>query len=357
MMVLMDTPNPINPPARLKDVAERAGVSPTTASMVFTDSGRISSATRERVLAAADRLGYVHRRRRRRAGASGVHAALLISVESEWSFIWHFLTPMIAQIERNLHRCGFCIVLIPIDHYESDDRIYDKVVQAGCRGVFSVHVSRESLFNRLESEDIPLILIMNNGYQDRFFSICTDDFQGACEGTRHLLNLGHRRVDFVDAQRRDLPMLSTDRYFGYRKALEEQGVALRDDHRIMGRIDWSEAHWEDRLRCALKRDDAPTALFCLDDEIALRVWSALGRLGRSVPGDISLLAPGDVLDYGKPYIPDITTMRIDMGYVGRLAVEMLMNRLNNAIETVHVLKVKQQLAKRGSCRRVGGTPR
>ena len=45
-------------------------------------------------------------------------------------------------------------------------------------------------------------------------------------------------------------------------------------------------------------------------------------------------------------------MRIDMGYVGRLAVEMLMNRLNNAIETVHVPKVKRQLTERGSCRRL-----
>ena len=348
----MDAPNPIDPPVRLKDVARSAGVSPTAASMVFNDSGRISPATRERVFEAARRLGYVHRRRRRRTAASGARAALLISVESEWSFIWHFLTPMIARIEANLHRCGFHILLIPIDHHESDDRIHDKIVQAGCRAVFSVHVGRESLFNRLESEGIPLILIMNNGCRDRFFSICTDDFQGAYEGTRHLLNLGHRRVDFVDAQRRELPMLSTDRYFGYRKALEEQGVAQCGDNRIIGRIDWSGAHWENRLRCALGRDDAPTALFCLDDELALRVWSALGRIGRSVPEDISLLAPGDVLDYTKPYIPGITTMRIDMGYVGRLAVEMLMNRRNNAVETVHVLKVKQQLVQRGSSRRL-----
>ena len=255
----MDAPNPIDPPVRLKDVARSAGVSPTAASMVFNDSGRISPATRERVFEAARRLGYVHRRRRRRTAASGVRAALLISIESEWSFIWHFLTPMIARIEANLHRCGFRILLIPIDHHESDDRIYDKIVQTGCRGVFSVHVGRESLFNRLESEGIPLILIMNNGRQDRFFSICTDDFQGAYEGTRHLLNLGHRRVHFVDAPRRELPVLSTDRYFGYRKALEEQGVAPCGDHRIMGRIDWSGAHWENRLRCALKRDDAPAA--------------------------------------------------------------------------------------------------
>ena len=263
---------------------------------------------------------------------------------------------MLAQIEHNLQRYGFRIVLIPIHYCESDQRIYDKIVQLGCRAVFSVHISRESLFTRLESEGIPLILIMNNGRQDQFFSICTDDFQGACEGTRHLLNLGHRRVDFVDVQRPELPILSTDRYFGYRKALDEQGIEPHGDQRITGRIDWMEADWEDALEGALRCGDAPTALFCLDDEIALRVWNALGRIGRSVPGDISLLAPGDVLDYGKPYTPGITTMRIDMGYVGRLAVEMLMNRLNNAIETVHVLKVKQQLAERGSCRRLALSP-
>jgi DNA-binding LacI/PurR family transcriptional regulator len=193
---------------------------------------------------------------------------------------------------------------------------------------------------------------MNNNYQDSYFSICVDDFQGAYEGARHLLTLGHRRIDFVDSYRKDLPILSSDRYYGYRKALEEAGVQFRNDHRINCSTEFTEKELEQSFSQSLSGPDSPTALFCLDDEIAFRVWNALTRIGYTVPDNISILAPGDVLDYSKPYIPPITTMQIDMRYVGRLAVDMLSNRLKNEIGSVHVLKVKQQLVERGSCRAV-----
>ena len=335
---------------RLKDVARQAGVSPTTASMVFTGTGRISEDTKQRVVQAADTMGYRHHHRERKTVKNTHHVALLILIDPEWTFIWHFIAEMISQIQQDLTKLGLKTVMIPISHHDDDDMIYQKITKLGCRAVFSIHIGKDTLFQRLESEGIPVVLIMNNKYQDKYFSICVDDFQGAYEGARFLLSLGHRRIDFVDAQREDLPILSTDRYYGYRKALEEEGIDFQDDHRISCEIGCSEEEIEERFRRSLDGPNAPSALFCLDDEIAFRAWNALSRLGYSIPRDISILAPGDVLDYTKPYIPQITTMHIDMTYVGRLAVNMLENRLSNRIETVHVLKVKQQLVDRGSCR-------
>ena len=318
--------------------------------MVFTDTGRISEDTRRKVLEAGDLLGYRRRPRNAHVKATADHVGILISTDREWTFIWHFLTDMIIQIEQELSKSDLQAVMIPISHHEADEQIYRKIRQAGCRAVMSVHIGRETLFERLETEGTPVIVILNNQYQDRYFSICTDDFQGAYEGTRHLIQLGHRRIDFVDAIREDLPILSSDRYYGFRKALEEQGLPLPEGHRVPCQVDTPEEELERCFRDIMSADDTPTALFCLDDEIAFRTWNALTRLGYRVPEDISLLAPGDVLDYTKPYIPPITTMHIDMTYMGRLAAEMLDNRLNNEIDTVHVLKVKQQLVERGSCR-------
>ncbi len=346
----MNNTNEKNQHPRLKDVARDAGVSPSTASMVFTGTGRISEETKHRVLDAARSMGYQPVPRIRKTIKTGNHVAILILIDTEWSFVWHFLTETIQRIQRDLEENGFKTVMIPISHHENDDVVYQKIVKLGCRGVFSIHFGNERLFQRLEADRIPVILIMNNNYQDKYFSICVDDFQGAYEGARHLLQLGHRRVDFVDSYREDLPVLSSDRYFGYRKALEEAGVQFLDDHRISCNIESPEAEIEQRFHTVLQRSDRPTALFCLDDEVAFRVWNALKQIGYDVPDDISILAPGDVLDYSKPYIPRITTMQIDMNYVGRLAVEMLNNRLRNDIGTVHVLKVKQQLVDRGSCR-------
>jgi len=337
---------------RLKDIAEKAGVSATTATMIFTGTGRISELTKQKVLEIAESMGYEHPQRKKKTLKAGIHVALLILIDKEWSFVWHFLIEMIQEIENDLNRYGLKTVLIPISHHDDDMDIYQKIIRLGCRSVFSIHIGKERLFRRLEDEGIPVILIMNNNYQDQYFSICVDDFQGAYEGTRYLLNLGHQQIYFVDSFREDLPTLSTDRYYGFRKALEETGVHIPDEHRISCNIDSTENELEDYFLHSLKQPNPPTALFCLDDEIAFRVWNVLNRLGYSVPDDISIVAPGDVLDYSKPYIPPITTMKIDMKYVGRLAVDMLNNRLKNDIRTVHVLKVKQQLIERGSCRAI-----
>ena len=84
--------------------------------------------------------------------------------------------------------------------------------------------------------------------------------------------------------------------------------------------------------------------------MAGRAISVLTEMGLNVPRDISIIAPGDVLDYSMPYIPRITTMRIDTTYLGRITAQMMVNRLTHNPDEVHGLKVKQQLVRRGSCR-------
>jgi DNA-binding LacI/PurR family transcriptional regulator len=91
----------------------------------------------------------------------------------------------------------------------------------------------------------------------------------------------------------------------------------------------------------------------LDDDLAVRVYDVLRRRGLSVPADLSLIAPGDVLDYQLPHTPPITTMKINTTLMGRITAELLLNRLKHRQEEIHVLKVNQKLVDRGSCRAIG----
>ena len=336
---------------RLKDIAELAGVSASTASMVFSGTGRISSQIREKVLQTARDYGYVHKTREKRTPAGKTSVAVLLSIDSEWSFIWHFLIDFFKETERLLSLKSINTVIIPVSENDSEVQIFRKIINSGSRAVFSIHTGNEKLFEHLESEGIPVIVVLNNNYQDKFFSICVDDFQGAYEGTKYLIKLGHKRIGFVDSLREGLPILSTDRYYGYVKALEESGINVPADKKLFINPGHDTESLEHSVKKFLSTENPPSAFFALDDEIALRFRSVLLHLGYSVPDDISIIAAGDVLDYSKPYTPAFTTMRIDMTYVGRLAVEMLFNRLNNPdLGTVHVLKVKQQLVERNSCR-------
>lgn len=345
----MDNSDKSKTSVRLKDVATNAGVSETTASMVFSGQGRISEDTVKTVMDVATQMGYVHQKRKRKSQESKKNVALLLLMDSKWTMLWHFLSEMINQLEFNLKQLDLNLVLVPMNLNESEESIYKKIQTIGCRAVYSVHYGNENLFQKLEKDNIPVIVILNNNFLDKYYSICVDDFVGAYEGTKHLIDLGHKNIFYIDDLRENLPSLTTDRYYGYRKALEEGGLSFHDDQRYTCSV-YSTTNEREHIQEIFQRENPPTALFCLDDAIAFRVWTALTKEGIRIPEDVSIMAVGDVLDYSKPYFPAISTMHINMSDLGRLAVNMLQNRLTSEQDPIHVMKVKPQLIERNSCR-------
>ena len=335
---------------KLKDVAKIAGVSMTTASLVFSKQGRISEETRAKVMNAADFIGYSKKRKESDIQADA-NIGILYSVDPEWAFILLLIRPIIDEIERELKKINLNTVLIPFHYKAKDEVITEKLESIDCKGVISIHYGKESLFSSLEKSGIPVIVVMNNNYQNKFFSVCVDDFQGAYEGAMHLLDLGHTSISFLDYNRKNLPMLSTDRFIGFKKALDEKGIIFPESNKIFyNPMDTDQCKKD--LSILFSSKSHPTAIFCLDDDIAARAIQLLKELGLNIPGDVSVIAPGDVLDYSMPYIPQITTMHIDTTYMGRISAQMMINRLTHYPEDIHVLKVKQQLVERKSCRKI-----
>lgn len=188
---------------------------------------------------------------------------------------------------------------------------------------------------------------MNSNYQAQFYSVCADDYQGAYEGTRELFRMGHRKIAYFDCLRQDLPQLLTDRYFGFHKAIVEYGIEFDDSLKIRVEVGNVTALTE-QLKTLLRDNPDITGIFALDDELASWIVAVLSHLGKRIPVDISIIAPGDVLEYGLPYVPQISTMRIDTGYMGKIAAQMILSRMTQNPEGIHVLKVKEQLMNRGS---------
>jgi LacI family transcriptional regulator len=338
--------------SKLEDVAKRAGVSLTTASLVMSDRGRISSETKAKVLEAALELGY-HRKPRKEEGSKEEmrDIAVLFDIDPEWSMVLYLVRPIIQEMERVLRQAGFNTLLIPISRAESMAELLYKIRCSGAVGVTSIHYASPELILFLESAGVPCVVVMNSSYQDRFYTVCVDDFQGAYEGTSYLIKAGHLRIGYLDCIRPDLPVLPVDRFFGFSKAIAEYHLSF--DQTMRRRLAFKDED-EDRAALADLLDAHPdiTAIFALDDDLAIRASTLLGKLGRQVPRDISMVAPGDMLDYSLCYVPPMTTMRIDTTYMGRLAAQMLINRLTHNPQELQVLKVKQQLMRRGTVRRL-----
>ena len=336
---------------KLKDIADKAEVSVTTVSLVLADKGRISEDVRRTVWDIAHEMGYQRKKKTTpKSSDNSDSVGILVSIDEEWSFIWSFLRPIIDEIEQSLTKDGKNTVLIPVHHKAPTDEIFNKIIQSRVQALISLHYGNEQLLSTLEEMDIPAILVMNNNFQDKFYSVLVDDIQCAYEGTMHLVGLGHRRIAYIECKRPDLPILMNDRFFGFRKAIEECSIKVPKDSILRFELNNSK-DLKDQLRTLLDKDpeERPTGIFCLDDDIALRVINILNEMNIRIPEDVSIIAPGDVLDYSQSFIPRITTMRINTTYMGKIIYQMLMNRMEHRPEDLHVLKVKHQLVRRGTC--------
>lgn len=335
---------------KLQDVAIKAGVSLAAASNILNGKGRFSQDVKGRVFAVAEELGY-----RKNLYAASVarrktsHIGVLIHEDYEKAFEWDFIRHMLIQLESVVSMHRYYPVMIPVNLKQRTSEILQKITASGTGALFSIHYGNRELFTQLEDMGIPVVIVNNSNFQDRFFTVCVDDFQGAYEGALYLIKLGHKRILYMEYQRPDLPSVIADRFVGFKKAIEENQIPFPVDYRIITNLfNMDELHT--KLQKSLFVKESPTAIFAHDDYLAARIIVLLNRLNLHVPEDISIIAPGDTLDYNQPYIPSITTLSIDTDMLGKLAGELMIDRLQGKVHAPQVLKVKQQLIKRGSCR-------
>ncbi len=331
----------------LTDIAKQADVSLSTVSLVLSGKGKISDAVREKVRAVAREMGY--RKPSARRVEKARTAAVLFHFDHNLAHTWNYLRQVTLKLQECLAEKNILTLLIPITYAMSDDEIFRRVLQSGASAVFSMHFGRENLFARFEDEGMPVVVVINSQFQTRFHTVCADNFQGSYEAAAYLCGLGHRDIAYAEFDIYQLPSTLGDRYHGFYKAMRERGLDLPQHNRLS--LDIRDG--DDILRKLAKifdRRDRPTALFYVDDYLAAHCAAALTELGLFVPGDVSVIAAGEVLDYREPYIPAVTTMRTSPELLGKFGAEMLFTILANSQTDNYVLKIKQQLEDRGSCR-------
>jgi LacI family transcriptional regulator len=330
----------------LKDIAVECGVSTATVSMVLSGKGSISPDMSERIFRSADGLGYTPRVARTSKGPSFKYVCII-----QWEdapFLWHFSQPFVLQLEKLLVEMGFRPMVIHKQPVLDDAALYNEIRAARVGAVFAIHYVNPVLFEEFEKMGIPVIILNNNNYQDRFWSVLTDDVQGAFEGTRHLIGLGHQQFAYAEYERPEYCSVVQDRFFGFRRALDEAGLEFRADRRITVDLR-DQAGLERRIIEVFSGPDRPSALFVHDDYFGAVVHGVLTHLGLCIPADLSMICPGDVLDYNEPFYPRLSTMQIDLPLMISLAWDLLLGRLVDDSVRVKVLKTKMQLVDRGSC--------
>jgi LacI family transcriptional regulator len=311
---------------RASDVAEAAGVSQTTVSLVLNGrSGHVSEATRRKVLATAESLGY-HLNAPARQLASGVTHTLGLVVRQSSDQIAGdpFLAAMLRGLASVARTAGYRVVVEPLG---PSDGTYDQLLRAqqvDALVVSGPRVEDEELV-RLVDDGFPIV-IHGSRPDLRVPSVDVDNEAGARLAVEHLLSLGHRQIACVIF---DLSYTAArERLAGYKAALLAAGIEPNSD--LIAETSYRASDARDAAARLLEQQDF-TAVFAAADGTAAAVLGAVRATGRRIPEDISLVGFDDI-PLAEFLDPPLTTIRVPAIEVGEAVGRALLDRLAGDLE-------------------------
>jgi len=312
----------------IKDIAKAAGVSHSTVSRALSDSALVSDETKARIQRLAGEMGY--------SPDSLARSLVTRQTNTIGVVVTTIADPFIAQvvqgIEATAQDYGYTVILC--NSGAVSDREIAAVEMLRSKRVDGVIVTSSRIgalyLEHLERIGVPIVLINNhNEDSGRYtFTVSVDNCHGGRLATRHLIELGHRRIAYVTAPADHSSDL--DRMTGYRQSLSEAG--LEPDPALVipgnGRADGG----EQALESLNALDVRPTAVFCYNDMTAIGLIAAARHAELSVPGDLAVVGFDDI-PFAKYCYPPLTTIAQPKIEMGQLAMKMALSLMAINAET------------------------
>lgn len=331
----------------LADVAKRAGVALSTVSAVLNNRPDcfVSEETRQRILKAAEELGYRPNYLARSLAKGKTETIGLV--------IYEVANPYFArladEVEKEVRQAGYQLLLCTNrDGINVDDRANLELLSNQRVDGILLWASRYPaegytvpLPKKVKSR-IPIVVI---GYhtKDGTDYVAINREAGTYQATKHLISLGHKRIAYLAppwGMNPDHPKL-----VGVMKALRESGLAdpiliTSDDHtRFAGRL---------AVQSFRDLNPRPTAIVCYNDLVAIGAYRGLKDLGLRIPDDVALVG-FDGIEDGEYLDPPLTTVSVPVETLSQLAVQFLLNRISGEVAEAQRKVVAPQLLVRGSC--------
>ena len=308
--------------ASIKDVANHAGVAVGTVSNVLNYPDRVAAKTRERVQQSIDELGFVRNdvARQLRAGHSRTIGLVVLDIGNP------FFSSLARAAEDAAAEEGNAVVLGNSGHNARRELHYiDLFEEQRVQGVLISPVKDiTTRLNALAARGTKVVLVDSPANEGTFSSVSVDDVSGGYLATKHLLDIGRRRIAFVAGSQQFHQV--TDRLSGAMKAVAEvPGATLEvlqaDDLTVLAGREVGESLTTRSL------EQLPDGLFCANDLLALGVMQALTMIHTiRIPEDVALVGYDDI-DFAASAVVPLTSVRQPTALIGRTAIELLTEQL------------------------------
>ena len=331
----------------IRDVAAEAGVSVTTVSHVLNETphAQVRAETRQRVLAAAEKLGYKPNRMARSLRTNRTRTIALIS---DTIATTPYAGQMILGAQRAAQDRGFTVVLFNTeDDPEVEKRELTAALDYQVDGVIYA-----TMYHRVVSvpellDGTPVVLLDAESQDSDAPSVVPDEVTGGCTATEELTSHGHQRIGFVNNVD-DVPA-TAGRLQGYRDALAaagleyDAGLVVSDESETWG--GYRAAH------TLLSGPDRPTAIFAYNDRMAMGAYRAAAELGLRIPHDLSVVGFDDQQLITRGLYPELSSVALphfDMGFWAGETLADLLEEPGSEVTTPRPLLLPCPLVRRWS---------
>lgn len=334
------------PRTTLEDVAQKAGVSSKTVSRVLNEEPNVSKKTAEKVKAAIAELNYVPNSAARSLSSG---KAMSIGLVVGWPVNSPYSSTLIEQTLKECTRHGYSLALFSVE-----DRTFKQIMEAYLgRQMDSLILDTraaqiDELTSWLDARNVPTIVIhpdqRNSTTRASFIRI--DNRHGAWQAVNYLIQLGHRHIACISYD--SSLTQEADRLNGYIQALAEAGLPFRPEWvskraglpfqvGFAGAVDLLSAYPE------------ITAFFAQTDEIAMGTLAAIWNLGLKVPDDVSVVGFDDI-SYASMIAPPLTTVHQPIDEIAAIAVQHLIEKIDNPAAEAVDLILPTRFVIRKSCK-------
>lgn len=325
-------------------ISRQVGVSRSAVSHVLNGRGHmVSEETRRKIIEAVEAGGYHRNALVRALRANRTHVVGIIVPGAGFSFFNEIIRA--AEYEASGHglQCFLC---------QSHNRPGDLVKEVAALREYRVDgiliapsSSSETpeVFESLLSQKFPFVLIdvPVDGVNASF--VGNDNVQAGLLATEHLIDLGHKRIAFINGYPGN--PASSERFKGYSRALAKAGIPVKDELIVGGGFEFE--HGRESVRHLLDSRTPFTSLVASSDISALGAMQELGRSGIAVPEKISIVGCGN-LDVSSMATPSMTTVDQKPLELGKRAMKLLISLIEGEVETSKKVIVKPRLLARES---------
>ena len=337
----------MNSKVSIYDIAKYLGLSVATVSYVINGVDKVSSKTKERVLAAIDELGYVpnYTARALSTGKSHLIGILLPLEDASIAFLQNpFYSEFIGGLEKGIQGYNYDLV---IGASKSVDNFKDWIQSRDLDALIVIGSNSDKMLQELKDINVPIVLI--DDHRDNlegFNNVKSDDFKGMYLATKYLIDCNHKKIGFAGSP--DNYLIDKIRYEGYRKAMEEANLPIYPDYLLDCDATYQAGY---DVADELLANKEITALVTTGDMLAIGIMNKLLEKGYKIPDDLSIVGYDDILN-AKISFPSLTTIHQHITKKGDQAAKVIMKILEENNEEKFNLSLTPYLVKRGSVKRI-----